>query len=323
MTPIRRLFCAACFRAAAAFSVAVAVMIVALGGAALAPDRAAAQDASPFSVAIRVNDAVISGYDIDQRMRLINFAEQGRAQNARQRAIRELTQEALKMQEAERLGFRVDDEALARAVGQLSANNRMPNADALYDRLRTAGVDREGFDRQIRATLAWNQVLARRFGDRMQPTEAEIDEAFRAAQQSGPVLYDVRHLLLPLAPTAPIPLAKPVFERATALRAQMKSCAALMKLAPKYPPSGSIGILPAEQMPAPVREKVVKLQVGQTTEPMRSQQGVHVFMLCGKQRGGGGSREQVSAMLAQQRADQLSEGYLADLEARAIIESNL
>lgn len=94
-----------------------------------------------------------------------------------------------------------------------------------------------------------------------------------------------------------------------------------MKLSPQYPPlSGRVGHLTAEQMPGPIRQKVLKLKTGGVTEPLRSEQGVHVIMLCGSKKRTGGSREQVVQRLQQEKAARLAESYIADLERNAIIE---
>ncbi len=304
--------------------VATLLLALALLIGADAPARSQAASPNPFSVAIRINDEVISHYDLAQRIKLVTLASAGREKNPKDRAVSELIDEALKLQEAERLGIKATDEALEKALEQLAKNNRMPSKDALLATLKKNGIDETHFRRQVRSEMVWREVLGRRFGNRMKPSEDEVDAAFKAAESSAVTVYDVRQIVVPVAPTAPVPKVRQAFERAMSIRGSLKSCAALMKVAPNFPPySGPVGILAAQQMPAPIRAIVLKLKPGRVAErPIRSQQGFHLIMLCGTQKRTA-SRERVTQALVAERAGRMSKSYLADLKRAAVIDTNL
>jgi peptidyl-prolyl cis-trans isomerase SurA len=284
-------------------------------------DSTVAESVSPFSAIVRVNEDVITGYDVEQRGQLIKFASGGRAKNVQSLAVQQLIQDSLKLQEAQRLGIKISDKELAQAMSRIAQGNRLKSTDELFDTLANAGIDADAFRSQIRVEVAWNRIMRQKFGARLTLDEGAIKSALEASTVEGPTVYDVRQILISLKPNASRKDAETAFRTAQRVRKKLDSCDTLMKLSPQYPPlSGRVGHLTAEQMPGPIRQKVLKLKTGGVTEPLRSEQGVHVIMLCGSKKRTGGSREQVVQRLQQEKAARLAESYIADLERNAIIE---
>lgn len=293
-----------------------------------APAPAAAQAGGDdlFAVVVRVNEDIITRYELQQRIRLIEFASAGREQNPQARALEELIEDSLKVQEGTRRNIQVTDEVFENALNQIARNNRMTSIEQLYGALDQAGVERDTFNRQLRADIVWNLLIRQVYGARLRPQDSEIDAAIERAETEGAVTYDVRQIVIPLAPQAPPPQVQQASQRAVQVREQLTSCDVLEQLAPQYPPhSGRVGPGPitAEQMPGPFRERVLAISVGEVAEPIRSQQGVHLIMLCGTGRQGAGSREQVMRRLMAQRADRFSSNLLSELRRAAIIVTEL
>lgn len=300
----------------------VAAALFALGATSFVPSAATAQNL--FAPVAKVNEDVITGYDVMQRAALLKFAGMRGVDDFERTALNQLVEDSLKLQEAERRGLTMSDADLDKAIEDVARNNRM-SLDALMSQLKQAGVETATLRKQVRADVLWRQIVQSRYGERLQPTEGEVEAAMSdAVAPSGPKLYDVKQLVLPLQPNAPLPTVKATFEKAIQVRAQLKSCEQLIQMAPKFSPiSGNVGVIPAEQMPGPIREKVTKLSVNGVTEPMRSRDGVHLIMLCGVQAGGGAkaSRSQVFNRLIQEKGQRFSESFIAELRRDALIES--
>lgn len=288
-------------------------------GAVLATAPTQAQNL--FATIVKVNDAIISGYDVDQRMRLIALERQNADKAQLQsRAISALISDHLKMQEAEKQGLTISDAQIDDALRSVAERNRQTEADVL-ERLTQNGVAEETLRSQLRAELAWNELVRRRFGRRVAPSDEEVDAAIATAPQTGAVRYDVRQIVVPLRPGAAEDLTRRAFEEAARVRRELTNCDRIAELAPRYARiSGEVGRLTAPQMPPPVREAVLPLGVGETTAPLRSQDGVHVIMLCGKNSAQAESRSQVYNRLLQEKAGRFSESYLDDLRRMAMIE---
>ena len=281
--------------------------------------------ATPFAWAAKVDEEIITGYDVTQRALLLQLEKTNRSgPQLLAQAREELIEETLKLKEAERRGVKTQDKQVAAAVANIARSNRV-SEDAFFARLKTAGIDRSAFERRVRASLAWNELLRRGHLSKIQPTEGEIETELNAtkASPSGPAVYDVRQIVVDLAPTARRREVEATLRQAVEVRRQLKSCSQIKDLASKYSRiSGSVGRITAAQMPPPVRKAVLQLKTGQTTKPMRSQNGWHVIMLCGIQSQGGAkpSAEAIKDRLTARKAEIVSRSLVADLRRDALIE---
>ena len=77
-------------------------------------------------------------------------------------------------------------------------------------------------------------------------------------------------------------------------------------------------------LPPPLQEMLLKLQIGQATPPFGSQkEGVRVLVLCGRddpQTASDPSFEQIMAQLEEERVGRRAQRYLRDLRRDAVID---
>jgi peptidyl-prolyl cis-trans isomerase SurA len=77
-------------------------------------------------------------------------------------------------------------------------------------------------------------------------------------------------------------------------------------------------------LPAPLQEMLLKLSIGEATQPFGSQaEGVRVLVLCGRddaQAAGGPSFDQLMAQMEETRVNQRAQRYLRDLRRDAVVE---
>lgn len=300
----------------------LALILVAVLLAVAAPRPALAQDL--FTAIVKVNDVVISGYDLQQRMRLLRLAAPNSDENVlRRQAVEQLIADELKLQEAERTGVSLAAGRLDDAIGMVARRNNQ-TLEEFNAEIAAAGVDRESFERQLRADMLWNELLRRRFGERVTPTEEEIDAAVAQSTGGGEVRYDLQQIVVPLRPDASQDRVRRAFEEAQRVRRELNDCGKVRELAPRYAQiSGPVGRLTVAQMPPPIATAVQPLAVGQTTNPMRSQDGVHIIILCDRLTPEAANRSQVYNQLLAEKAGRFSESYLDDLRRGAMIERRL
>lgn len=308
---LRRLFGAPVCALAAALTALIA---------ATPPSQSGAQ--SLFSAAVKVNDAVVTGYDIEQKARLIRLGD-ARVQPsvALRRARDELVGHHLKLQEAERVGLTISDAQIDEAIANIAGRNKQ-SVDALLQDLSRAGVEQSTFREQLKSELAWNELVRRRFGSRVAPSEAEIDAELAMLKGRGDTRYDLRQIVIPVRSDAARDVVQRGFEEAERVRRELTSCAKVAELAPRYAQnSGDAGRRTASQMPPPIRAAITQLAVGATTTPMRGGDGFYVFMLCDKITPQAASRSDIYDRLLQQNAARFTESYLDDLRRMAMIET--
>ncbi len=151
----------------------------------------------------RINNDVISTGDVDNRARLFALSTGMRLSpeiidRLKPQIVRQLVDERLRMQEATRRKIVVPDQAIAAAIRDIEQRNNMPPG-MLRTRLSVDGVGQRTLVSQIRAQLAWTQVLREQMGDRAIVTEADVDTQQRLMdQQVGKTEFRVGEIFIPI-----------------------------------------------------------------------------------------------------------------------------
>lgn len=392
----------------------------------LAAPGASAQDFAPVAV---VNDEIVTGFDVAQRQLILSSASGGSASVGRDAALDSLIEDTLRLQAARRIGIDPSAQEIEAGFAELArANGRDPSEVRNF--FRSQGVTDEALAHQIKAEVAWRQLILQRYGSRARVSESDLEEAgvtsgsapsgpeyllaemrfpigaqgeaaamARARQvigrlaagerfttvarevSTGPTAssggdlgwvgesalspaasavasrmsvdrvsepfvdggdvvllglrevrgggsedrYRLAQLVVTVAPNAPQSQADIAYNRALQARGQVASCADVETQKSQYAPiSGDLGYLTVAQMPAAVRDAVVGLQAGEITQPVRSNDGFHVIVVCDRQSvkaTAAPSRQvEAAAELRAQRLDRYSRSLLRELRREAVIE---
>jgi len=404
------------------FCVAVGALLA--SAASIAPS--AAQNFAPVVI---VNDQVITGYDVQQRALLNSVTQGGRGDG--EAALDELIADTLRIQAAKRFGIDPSPGEVREGFAEISRRNRR-DPNQMRSGLLSRGISAEALDAQIKAEVAWRQLVIQRFGARARVTDIEVDEIMAAeaggaigeteyrlsemrfpiqpggeaaarakadqaiaqmtsgsrfsevarTASSGPtaltggdlgwvsrgslspasaaavgvlnvdrvtppfvdagdvVIYGLRatreagggnrttyslaQLVVGLPSTAPQAQADVALARATALRTEVQTCADVTARASQFAPiSGDLGELTLASMPGPVREAVSGLDVGDITQPVRSNDGFHIIVVCDKKSSAPSAdlkRAQAGGQLRAERLERYSRSFLRELRREAVIE---
>lgn len=150
---------------------------------------------NPYSAAWRVNQSIISNYDIDQRVRLMR-ALGAPSDNLRQTAVSDLIDDRLRVELGRQMGLEATSENIARAIESYAAQRNL-TGPRLLAQLRSAGVSQEAFEDFLAASLIWRTVLNLRFGDRANPTEDELNAQVSSIALSSSRSIQLGELVLP------------------------------------------------------------------------------------------------------------------------------
>jgi peptidyl-prolyl cis-trans isomerase SurA len=139
------------------------------------------------SVAAIVDDKVISSLDLEDRMALV-LGTTGLADTPENRArilpqvIRQLIDEELQMQEAQRLGITVGEEQLQGGINRIEKqNNRVPGSLEQY--LEAKKIPKTSFYHQVKAQIAWSEIIQRAVRSRVHISDQEV--ARESARRTG------------------------------------------------------------------------------------------------------------------------------------------
>ncbi len=149
----------------------------------------------------------------------------------------------------------------------------------------------------------------------------------RGPQIDNPARYRLSQLVVGVAPDAAPSIASLALQQAQAARTQVTDCRSIEALKGNYLPiSGDIGELTPAQMPAPVRNAVLPLPVGGITEPVRSNDGFHIIVVCDRIESAAvatpatSSKDRMRRELTAQKLARYSSSLLRKLRREAVIE---
>jgi peptidyl-prolyl cis-trans isomerase SurA len=166
------------------------------------------QGGDVLRIAAVVNDDVVSMLELQARVRLTLITAglpptQDTVTRLQPQILRNLIDERLQLQEAQRLGITVPDQEVEAAMRRIEQANRMPT-NALPDMLRRAGVPPSSLTSQIRATIAWQRAVQLRLLPMVQVSDDDVREVQERLQASrGNVENLLAEIFLPVdAPEA-------------------------------------------------------------------------------------------------------------------------
>lgn len=237
---------------------------------------AAAQ--SPFSPAIRVNDAAITNFELTQRARLLSVlgATSGVNQLARDRLI----EERLQQQAAQQLGITATEEEVDMGLAEFTERLGVSVEDFL-GQLAQAGVEEASIRTFVETGLIWREVLRTRFAGRAQISEDDVDRALALAGSTGGARVLLSEIVLP----ARNPQEAAAAETRAAQFTQIRGAEAFAQTArdfsasPSRADGGRIDWLQLNVLPPEIRSQLLTLPPGGVTEPVRLQNAVAVFQL--------------------------------------------
>ncbi len=234
-----------------------------------------------------VNDAVISVYDVDQRLNLILASvnaqitpEQRRG--LRQQALQNLIDEKLQLQEAAEYDLVISNEEADETIAMIGQQYNM-NPPQFAAHLARTGASVEALRQQIKAELAWSRLVRGRFRQQIEVSDEEVQTVMkRMTETTGQNEYQVSEITL-LVDT-PEQEAE-VRQRAEQIIAQLRQgvpfniMARQFSEAPTAAVGGDLGWVPQGQLPTEVETALESLPQRSVSEPIRTANGFSIIQL--------------------------------------------
>ena len=255
-----------------------------------------------------VNDEMISGYDLDQRIHLLTGGANLPASSEQRsrltaQVLRSMVDERLQLQEAKRLNIRVEPKEIDDAFARIEKQNGVPPGQ-LAERLKADGMNIETLQAQVEAALAWTKVVRRRGARFAAVSDDEIDEAMaRIKENANKPSQLIAQIFLPVdSPQED----EQVRNNALRLLDELRNGAPFPALAQQFSqdPSaragGDMGWLQVGQMPDEVERVLAQMPVGAVSAPIRSAEGYHIVAVRDRRAPqGGGSDDDVQVSVHQ------------------------
>lgn len=146
----------------------------------------------------------------------------------------------------------------------------------------------------------------------------------RIGGERGKTSFKLAQLVVGVPPGSSQQVADAALARASAARSEIGNCQDVITRAPDFLDiSGDLGDIELSALPGPVREAVARLDVGGITDPVRSNDGFHVIVVCDKKSDGPSEealRERATSQLRSQRLERFARGFLRELKREAVID---
>lgn len=231
-----------------------------------------------FSPVIRVNDRVITQFELNQR--IILFELLGAPGNLEDTARNRLIEERLQLDAADRFGVEVREEQVLAGMEEFASRANL-TGEQFVEALGQAGVAEETFRDFVRAGVAWRGVVRGRFGPQAQVTEEEIDRALSLGTAVGGVRVLISEIFLP----ADTPERRATAERRAEEISQITtigafaSAARRFSAAPSRARGGRQDWIPIGNLPPQIRGQILTLAPGQVTDPIDVPNAIALFQL--------------------------------------------
>lgn len=245
------------------------------------------------SIAATVNDELITTYDVRQRARmLLAFSEAEQTPEmlalAEEQALRGLIDEKLQLQEARVFELEIPDEMVDNALG-LIAEQAGTDVETNLTQLEAAGVQPQTLRDQIRAEIAWEQLIKGRYRDTVSIGSDQIDQVMQEIVQAlQEPQYRVAEIFMEINTVAEEPEVR---QRMAGVIEQLRAGANFPAIAQQYSEGptagrgGDLGYQPINQFPAEVQAAILRgqggqpLPVGGVAGPIRAAGGYYIIAL--------------------------------------------
>ena len=292
----------------------------------LAPPALAA---NPFAPALTVNDSVITHYDIEQRIKLLDAL--GANGDLAKVATQQLTEDRVKVEAARELEIELPEGAIDAGIEEFATGRGLTTED-VYRVLAARGIDRQAMDDFVESGLMWREVVGARFRARATPTEADLDAALAIEATRPTEMMTMAEIALPYAELGEAEtdaLAERIYSEIRRGAASFGDLAREYSRSATAPQGGVMPAMPTAQLPAAFRSEVLMLSPGQTTRPLPIAGGVALIKLVSisqvrpdpkaMKADDPAVREALRQQLFVERITSFGQGYLQELLGDALI----
>ncbi|PVB63395.1 peptidylprolyl isomerase [Labrenzia sp. 011] len=248
--------------------------------------------ALPFSgaalaaIKVIVNDVPITDYDITQRARLITLTQRKSASIAKREAEQELVDDQVKLAEAQRVGVEVSQSEVDNAYNNIARNVKM-SPSQLSKALSSGGVKPDTLKNRLKAQIAWNQVLSRRFSGNIEVDESDIIAALKKTDEEDrqkSVEYDLKRVIVVVPKNSSGGFKSKRKQESNQIRAAFSGCDDSGAILGKYSEVvvQPIGRRLETELPKGLRTEIQSMEPGKLTKPTTTPVGYEMIALCGK-----------------------------------------
>jgi len=196
--------------------------------------------------------------------------------------------------EVREAGISISDDEINRYIEQVKKSNRLTDED-LKIALGRDGMTLAGYRASVKAEMEKSEIIDRQVRRKVNITDEDVERYYKLNSKNyrGNERARIRHILLPLAESAPTEQVQTAMAKGKDLYQRITAGEDFAVLAREYSEGagrndgGEIGWVSRGTLIPGIEEVAFqKLKVGQVSEPFRTSMGVHIVKLEGREDGG-------------------------------------
>jgi peptidyl-prolyl cis-trans isomerase C len=291
------------------------------------------------SMIASVNGSVITKSEVDsEREKLARQFQSKISSDQMESIMPKLTQQALEnlinlrllTQEADRKNIQHDNEAIDKQIEQISS--RFPNPEKFKEQLATLGLSEEKLRTEIGESLRIEKLLKSKPEHNEEVSEKDIEDFYRDHPENFqmPERIQASHILVKIDSGDTPEVKEQKRQKLSDIRKEIENGADFAQLAlehsdcPSKSRGGDLGLFERGKMVKPFEDVAFKLKVGEVSDIVETQFGLHLIKLTDRQEGQvmplEKSRERIIYFLNRQNQEQAINNYLTELRSKAKID---
>ena len=278
----------------------------------------------------KTREQVIAAFEARKKAFVISLQKQavegaraGVLPTVRKQALQELIEERLKMQEAKKLTIAVADADIDKVFKDMAQRNKMSPAE-FTQHLAAQGADAGVIKSRLRASLAWREVVRKRYGHHINVSQREIESL--AMKAGGEETQELKLGLITIATPGNLDqraMAARLAE-ANAMRASFNGCGSMAALAKGRDNAKfqDLGFKKATAIAEPTRSLLLSAKDNEMLPASLSAGTVELYAVCGRRalKVDEEKRQAAETQLTMQEFEKLAQRYMHDLRKDALIE---
>lgn len=240
----------------------------------------------------------------------------------KKKALEELIDEKLKLQEAKKQNVTIEDSEIKRVMTGIAERNKM----TLDEFTKQVGGSLDPMKNRIRAALSWNEVVRKRFGPLININTKDVDKLVATAtgSEQADVELDIQRVQITLPKKMEEHGVAQRIEEAEKIRSRFTDCKSTATAATGVPGAKfeRIGKKKSSTLPEPTRTLLLNASDGEMLPPTVGDGAVELYVVCGRDqvKTDEEKRTQAETELKQKEFEVMAQRYLKDLREDAHIE---
>ena len=233
---------------------------------------------SLFSPAIRVNQDIVTWYELQQRQQFLEIL--GVPGSSEPEVRQALIDERLRKQAMRDAGIQAAPEDVQTGIDEFAARGQL-STEQFLQVLNQAGVDPETVRDFVADQLSWRDYVAARFISQARPTDEEINRALGQGGGGGLQVL-LSELIIPVTPQT-VAQAEALATEISRLDSQdaFSAAAAQYSGAPTRENGGRLDWLSISNLPPALQPVILGLKNGEITDPISLPNAVALFQMRG------------------------------------------